>query len=630
MECTIASLPSLTFQYMSDTATVELSRDCGSEGTRRVQCHGEIGEARDRIYSQLRCADETFEDPPTTAAIGSSPTTDDVELSTDIPVSVSTSSASSSPSSTTTESSHMRTEVLTFVHSDNNEEDNSIAVDVTSLQRIHELLMQSDGPERDDEKPKSSAPKKVLAKDRMDKKAYNAKAKVVMSATAMATTTPATTMAPTTETSISTTFTTDAATTNIDDLMLGDQPASSDEAAAHPDDGQPPAIAHARKIPPTEISAEQVVIVADAEPQASLPHVKKIFKSDLHSPSSTTISTPTEYDAVTEISVSAAAINTEASSVSTTAEPSRLRRETPDTSTAIGTTATMTPPPSLSTVASVGVVHPMQPVRAHNASLNVNEAIDHFIPPLLMVRTTMTTPAAVSTSSSSPTSTQTSTDSPVVTQKIADETTDIPVVATSPAPTQQVSQKPINTPTASPIPANVTQTNIGSHLPHASQHQHVAAVHPATSTAATVDGDQQHTTVQPAIQQQQPKPAAVAGVADDSAQHTAHKPPMMTAILGDNHETHNPNPVAPPQATSNDDAAAIIASDEEADANSAAVDADNNNAADTDRVHLPDAAAAPKPHGDLTNAENFQPYRPNRRRALTKPEKPTYMKKLFG
>lgn len=35
-------------------------------------------------------------------------------------------------------------------------------------------------------------------------------------------------------------------------------------------------------------------------------------------------------------------------------------------------------------------------------------------------------------------------------------------------------------------------------------------------------------------------------------------------------------------------------------------------------------------HSDFTNAENYQPYRPNRRRSLTKPEVHTYIKKILG
>lgn len=50
-------MPSLTVQYMSDSGTVELSRDCGEEGTRHISCHGK--EDRNTILNELTCIDDT-------------------------------------------------------------------------------------------------------------------------------------------------------------------------------------------------------------------------------------------------------------------------------------------------------------------------------------------------------------------------------------------------------------------------------------------------------------------------------------------------------------------------------------------------------------------------------------------
>lgn len=55
-DCTIQAIPSLTIQYMSDSGTVELSRDCG-EGTRHMPCHGK--EDRNTILNELTCIDDT-------------------------------------------------------------------------------------------------------------------------------------------------------------------------------------------------------------------------------------------------------------------------------------------------------------------------------------------------------------------------------------------------------------------------------------------------------------------------------------------------------------------------------------------------------------------------------------------
>ncbi|KAG4067288.1 hypothetical protein HA402_000279 [Bradysia odoriphaga] len=56
-ECTVQAIPSLTIQYMSDSGTVELSRDCGEEGTRHMPCHGK--EDRNTILGELTCIDDT-------------------------------------------------------------------------------------------------------------------------------------------------------------------------------------------------------------------------------------------------------------------------------------------------------------------------------------------------------------------------------------------------------------------------------------------------------------------------------------------------------------------------------------------------------------------------------------------
>ncbi|KFB37858.1 AGAP000940-PA-like protein [Anopheles sinensis] len=56
MDCTVTSIPSLTVQYMSDSGTVQLSRDCGESGTKHISCQGK--QDRDSIVEQLQCSDE--------------------------------------------------------------------------------------------------------------------------------------------------------------------------------------------------------------------------------------------------------------------------------------------------------------------------------------------------------------------------------------------------------------------------------------------------------------------------------------------------------------------------------------------------------------------------------------------
>lgn len=59
-DCTITSMPSLTVQYMSDSGAVQLSRDCGEQGTKHMSCQGKLD--RDTILQQLQC-NEQEEDP---------------------------------------------------------------------------------------------------------------------------------------------------------------------------------------------------------------------------------------------------------------------------------------------------------------------------------------------------------------------------------------------------------------------------------------------------------------------------------------------------------------------------------------------------------------------------------------
>lgn len=56
-ECLIRALPSLTIQYVADSATIELSRDCGgAEGIKRLTCNGK--QDQDMIQRELLCQSE--------------------------------------------------------------------------------------------------------------------------------------------------------------------------------------------------------------------------------------------------------------------------------------------------------------------------------------------------------------------------------------------------------------------------------------------------------------------------------------------------------------------------------------------------------------------------------------------
>lgn len=55
-DCIVRALPSLTIQYLSDSATIELFRDCGSEGVKRLTCTGK--QDQDYIQRELICKSE--------------------------------------------------------------------------------------------------------------------------------------------------------------------------------------------------------------------------------------------------------------------------------------------------------------------------------------------------------------------------------------------------------------------------------------------------------------------------------------------------------------------------------------------------------------------------------------------
>lgn len=55
-DCLIRALPSLSIQYQADSATVELSRDCGAEGIKRLTCNGK--QDQDLIQRELMCMSE--------------------------------------------------------------------------------------------------------------------------------------------------------------------------------------------------------------------------------------------------------------------------------------------------------------------------------------------------------------------------------------------------------------------------------------------------------------------------------------------------------------------------------------------------------------------------------------------
>ncbi|XP_055622118.1 serine-rich adhesin for platelets [Toxorhynchites rutilus septentrionalis] len=117
-DCTITSMPSLTVQYMSDSGAVQLSRDCGEQGTKHMSCQGKLD--RDTIIQQLQCSEQ--EEDPAQAA------TEDNRLPLEM--------AALPPQSTITRKPQLpqilEHDILTVVS--NNDEDNNIDVNPNQIE----------------------------------------------------------------------------------------------------------------------------------------------------------------------------------------------------------------------------------------------------------------------------------------------------------------------------------------------------------------------------------------------------------------------------------------------------------------------------------------------------------------
>ncbi|XP_060517674.1 uncharacterized protein LOC132696706 isoform X2 [Cylas formicarius] len=80
--CLLTELPSLTALYIPEQTAVELTSDCGLDGTKRIACKGNAD--REELLKQLACVipNEDFEDKSTRSSAPSSSVADDYETTT--------------------------------------------------------------------------------------------------------------------------------------------------------------------------------------------------------------------------------------------------------------------------------------------------------------------------------------------------------------------------------------------------------------------------------------------------------------------------------------------------------------------------------------------------------------------
>lgn len=664
-------MPSLTIQYNSDSATVELSRDCGEEGTRRMTCRGK--QDRDFIMNELACIDEA----------------DTMNMDNTI-----------KPSTDSLTDSHKKSlELIETVPSDNNE-DNTI--DLQHANQIEsfpekdtekfnvEEIMFGDQPytpeylttEKDAEliKP-TKLNKKQLAKDKYSKK--NAK------------------------------MTKDVSVTPDDEMMMGDQPALTLEDIVKEDTNE------SDEKKPKDIfikpaTKEPIVVENTSEAAVTSDATTVIQKVDtttvLPSTTSTTVAS-TEAKSSTASTVKEAEV---VSSTSTSGAPETEPASIPTTSANIKLTKK-----SFNSIKRTSIdgdelllLHDKEKIHEESAALN-----DHFIPPMLLVRTMFTashphaehnstdkealneidsslSPATVSSvvtvsssiegvvdTSSSTAHTEISTSTiELSTAKTSTE------VVTETTQSQQIRESSssstvqIDTTTAgTPAPVGVTEEAITTahtihlnpdtphlrppHAPKYSAEPQTPAVQQISSTDVASTTVSEATTIKTADAS-----STVSAANETQSTPTAADEKNQKLIIAISESSSTAGPIATSnseQPIPTESASSLITTESTVSTVSTttkwpapvAARLVSTTLAPTTKVDTTHASTpSPKPieyhtptpvddpstttisvisttddHAkDFNNSENFQPYKPNRRRDLTKPESKSYIKKIFG
>lgn len=711
-------MPSLTVQYNSDSATVELSRDCGEEGTRHMTCRGK--QDRDFILNELTCIDEA----------------ESLGISMDNTI---------KPSTDMLSDSHKKSvELIQNIPSDNNE-DNAIDLTVNQIEQspekyadkfnVEEIMFGDQPIITDDVTTEKDAevikPTKVLKKLSVKEKLAKKTANLMRDGK-------------------------DTSSESPDELMMGDQPALTLEEIVKEDskglnDNQnkdifsKPATKEAIIVENTSevsITADTTVVVTEGAKESSteataktattvkttvapkptanakitnaakiigtngatkttvLPKTTTLPKSSTIAPTTTAAPTqaPTTVKEVDVPSTTPAATTeaTEATTTSTTQAAIKITKKSFNTvkRTSIDNE-------------DVLLLNNKEKKREESALTN-----DHFIPPMLLVRTMFnpsnahaehndTENAIINeTTSAVPSSTlstvgdvsSTTEKSKIDSSSVATEET---VTTIAPSTTSEPSTSTLASSTsteASTVPTLHTEAATETSLPTETTQGSTA------SSAAVTD----ETTTVHLVQQQQEsghiRPPHAPKYSSDPQQH-GNQPSTITSISASTatgstivsetvtgHDTEAPPTtiVAPTNdshpVSENDKSQKLIASVgstistpvvpdssivTESTGNPATTLKQTNlvpvtnptpepfiNATQAPLIvvkevekrldQLASAPSAPTTLGpdpedtsvdhssDLNNAENLQPYRPNRRRDLTKPESRSYLKKIFG
>uniref|UniRef100_A0A6B2EFG8 Putative proteoglycan 4-like protein n=1 Tax=Phlebotomus kandelakii TaxID=1109342 RepID=A0A6B2EFG8_9DIPT len=532
-DCAITAMPSLTIQYMSDSGTVQLSRDCGDEGGRHMTCKGK--QDRDTILKQLICTDENAVEMSVNNLIMPE---DNASAVRSINHEVTPAKEMENAESDNTEDNNID---MTMNRADATGNDNSL-VKITL-----EDLMVGDQPIDEsqtlltDEVTKTPSQKKVLP---FDKKPYSGKRM--------------------------------RGRNPLDDMMMGDQ-AAGDVTTAE-------VLPHVKKMLQQDLKLKDLPPLDDTS-----------LSPDSSSDTSDKIVAPSTFIPATETgSESTTTVILSTTTMATSPEPHRDTTVLPINETSSETdhlaTASITNDivPAVSGVASSSdegtgknIIHPLHIssdsskqasgfVKTPRRESSQQSQDDHFIPPMLLVKAKFT---ATSTRSHF----EVATESP-------NSTINSPEGNQTEGAAEDIRENATET-------DNKEESSTPDDLPSSSP-----TVSPPVNNGAITDKVELIQEVTPSVSSSRQSPApSGATVSGESVRGT----------------TEDVN------STSQGDKSTSVATDQETTLSPSS----SNYLLAQRRLDY---------ENSFSNIENYQPYRPNRRRSLTKPDSVSYLKKILG
>lgn len=571
---------------MSDSGTVELSRDCGEEGTRHIPCRGQRGAERETILSELRCIDDSTENITTTA----------------VPNLTSTKTTTVNIPRTTIRQPEQLSTTLATVGQSENMEDNTIPnlIFTTQHNGQEDTLMQADEPSPIKVmKLETKRNKKVQINDLNAKKVFNLKKILKMS-------------------------------DNSDEVMMGDQPIT--------DELNDKTLDTFVKVVKKLDTSDEIMMGDQSLPDEllPLPHIKKSVTVDL--------------DELTDKATDVTAEPTETTTqMQITTLETRLRRQTEghDVQHTELTTSSLELT-SFNEVTSSGLGLTEHP---HNV---VDESVDHFVPPMLLVRTkfnAMPNPLGTLTGLHSEENTDGNVQTNETISTASIEVNKLPGIASTTEPnistdTTQVTSIDNHDSTTTPAASTQTSTvlpdlmttNVPTHAaatttasprfrsPHAPQRQ---PDHPLT-------GEQILTTDPHGMAAHLPH--HIGQISWPSAGEESLSTILFVTTTEASPKTTIDQTTTQHSTTITEGSGAEETPSSAENTKQSGETSSENSSSSGEQLRTDDSVQSstlsttlPKRvYGDLTNKDNFQPYKPNRHRSLTKPETQTYIKKLFG